>query len=215
MIRVILADDHVMIREGICAVLARSSSLIKVIGEFSRGREAIAAAKKKEADIYILDISMPILNGIEAAVKILKIDSKAKIIFLSMHDDRNLVERALAVGAKGYLLKESAAEEIIKAIEEVYLGRFFLTPKISGFVVKGFLDKNERKSFLRTDRLTSREREVLQLIAEGLSNKQIAKALTISLNTAHAHRKKIMAKLNVHKQAELIRIALKEKISQL
>jgi DNA-binding NarL/FixJ family response regulator len=215
-IEVIIADDHVVVRDGIKAVAERKGTDIKIIGEASNGIEVLEMAENNPADVYILDISMPILNGIETAARLRKMDTTCKIIILSMHDDRNLVDKALEYGVHGYITKETATEEIIHAIQEVYMGGFFLSPKISKFVVRGFLGETNRiDQNNNVIKLTRREREILQLIAEGFTSKEIAINLHVSLDTVHAHRNNIMQKLDIHKQAGLIRYALKEGISYL
>ena len=215
-IKVILADDHPVIREGIRAVVNTKDKDIEIIGEATNGKEVLEMADNRPADVYILDISMPVLNGIETAQRLLQIDPRNRIIILSIHDERTFVEKALECGARGYILKESASEEVVHAIREVNQGRYFLSPGISNFVVQGFLkrryDPRQEKKF---PSLTRREREIVQLIGEGLTTKEIAIKLTISLNTVNVHRKNIMAKLDIHRKANLIRYALKEGISKL
>ncbi|MFC1591279.1 response regulator [Thermodesulfobacteriota bacterium] len=215
-IKVIVADDHAIIREGIKTVIARKAKDIVVIGDAANGKEVLALAKKTPADVYILDVAMPLLNGIEAAHRLMKQDPLCKTIMLSMHDDSAFVEKALRCGAKGYVLKEDASEVVISAIREVMQGRYFLSPNISEFVVQGFLDSLKACGPRKQEpKLSSREKEVLQLIAEGFSSKEIAVQLDISVNTVLTHRKKIMQKLGMHGQAELIRYALKEIIPTL
>ena len=215
-IKVILADDHEVVRAGIKAVIERKGNDIIIIGEASNGAEVLILAKSNPADVYVLDIAMPLLNGIETIERLKKIDATCKILILSMYDDRTLVERALKNGANGYLLKETATDEIIHAIQEVYLDRYFLSPNISKYLVEGFLEKqNISKQYHTINNLTSREREILQLIAEGFNSKEMSKKLNLSLNTIHVHRHNIMQRLNIHKQADLIRYALKEGISYL
>ena len=215
-IKVMLADDHAVVRDGIKAIVDRRGKDIIISGEASNGSEVLKIAKNNPADVYVIDISMPILNGLDTTIQLKKMDSRSKIIILSMHDDRSLVEKAFKYGAKGYILKESATEEVIHAIHEVYRGRYYLTPKVSKFIVEGYLDnKSSLFSDKESNSLTKREREILQLIAEGFTNKEIAKHLNISLNTAHIHRNNIMRKLDIHKQADLVRYALKEGISHL
>ena len=215
-IKVMLADDHAVVRDGIKAIVDRKGKDIIISGEASNGSEVLKIAKNNPADVYVIDISMPILNGLDTTIQLKKMDSRSKIIILSMHDDRSLVEKAFKYGAKGYILKESATEEVIHAIHEVYRGRYYLTPKVSKFIVEGYLDnKSSLFSDKESNSLTKREREILQLIAEGFTNKEIAKHLNISLNTAHIHRNNIMRKLDIHKQADLVRYALKEGISHL
>ncbi len=213
-IKVIVADDHSIIREGIKTVIEKRAKDMTVIGEAANGKDLLKMAEKTPADVYVLDVSMPLLNGIETAHRLSKQDPRCKIIMLSMHDDSTFVEKSLRCGARGYLLKEDASEEVITAIREVLSGRYYLSPNISEFVVQGFLDnlKNEKPKKKETT-LSSREKEILQLISEGYSSKDIAVQLNLSLNTVLTHRKKIMSKLGVHGQADLIRYALKEIIS--
>lgn len=215
-IKIAIADDHAVVRDGIKAVLERSSDFIKVVAEAENGKEILDLAAASPADIYIIDISMPVLNGIETTERLLKMDPKNKVIMLSMHDDRISVEKALKAGARGFIVKVSTSEEIVKAIQEVSEGRFYLCSKVSKYVVQGFLGQmapaeSPRKSI----HLTPKEKEVLQLIAEGFSSKEIAKELKLSLNTVHVHRNNMMRKLDIHKQADLIRYALKEGITHL
>jgi DNA-binding NarL/FixJ family response regulator len=159
---------------------------------------------------------MPILNGIETTVKLIKMNPNNKIIILSIHDSRSFVEKALYCGAKGYLLKESAVDEVIHAVHEVNKGRYYLSSAISKFIVDGFISEIHKRDINENlVHLTEREREVLQLIAEGFTNKEIANNLNLSLNTVHVHRKNIMQKLDIHKHAGLIRYAIKEGIVKL
>ena len=215
-IKVLLADDHPVVRDGLRYIIDNKGEDIKIIGEASDGNEVLEFAKKNLVDVYVLDISMPILNGIEATNSLIKMDSRSKIIILSIHDSRVFVEKAMKSGARGYVLKESATEEVIHAIHEVYRGRFFLSPAISKFIVDGFLGKTQDySSNKKAVDLTKREREILQLIGEGLTDKEISMKLNLSLYTVHVHRKNIMNKLDIHKQAGLIRYAIREGISKL
>ena len=157
---------------------------------------------------------MPVLNGIESTQRLLKIQPEARVVILSMYDDRISVEKALKAGAKGFIVKVSTADEIVDAIREVAGGRFYLCSKVSKYIVQGFLGRSSGRKRDVTG-LTPKEKEVLQLIAEGYSSKQIAKTFNLSLNTIHVHRNNIMKKLNIHKQAELVRYAIKEGIAQL
>ncbi len=213
--KVVLADDHVLVRTGVRAVLERFGKDMKVTAELSNGKELVEYAKKHPGEIYVVDISMPVMNGIEAVEKIIKHNPNAKVIMLSMYDDRLSVERSLKAGAKGFIVKVAAADELVEAIEKVDAGRFYLCNKVSSFLVRGFLDKKTARSERKKSDLTPKEKEVLQLIAEGYSSKAIAKAFHLSLNTIHVHRSNIMRKLNVHKQTELVRFAIKEGIAQL
>ena len=214
-IKVILGDDHPVVRDGIRAVLNRKAKDIEIIGEAANGREVLKIAQNRPADIYVLDVSMPVLNGIETAERLMRMDPKSKIIMLSIHDEKTFVERSLESGAQGYVLKESATEELIQAIREINQGKYFLSPGVSKFIVQEFLGKRQhygRQKKIVT--LTRREKGILQLIGEGLTNKEIAGQLKISLNTVHVHRNNIMDKLDIHRQANLIRYALKEGISK-
>jgi len=212
-IKVILADDHAIVRDGIKSVITKKGDGIAIIGEACNGNDVLKLSKTSPADVYLLDISMPILNGIETTYRLVKDNPKSKIIMLSMHDDRTFVEKALHSGARGYILKESATDEIVFGINEVYLGRYYLTPKISSYLVDDFLERKPGKQHIPA--LSSRERGILQLLAEGLNNKEIAEQLSLSLNTIHVHRNNIMKKLNIHRQADLIKYAVKEGIIQL
>lgn len=217
-IKVLIADDHDVVRAGIRAIIDKKTKDIEIVGEVSNGREVLKIAKENPADVYVLDISMPMLNGIEVTERLVKMNSGNKVIIFSVYDDKHLVEKALRCGAKGYIVKENATEEIVRAIYEVYKGYFFLCPSISKYVVQGFIGGIGRGNYKKKDsiiKLTPKEREILQLIAEGFSNKEIAEALFVSVCTVRAHRNNIMQKLDIHKQAELIRYAIKEGISQL
>ena len=213
MIKIAMADDHVMVRSGLSAVLERKEKDIKVVAEVSNGKELLEFAKNNDADVYLLDISMPLLNGIETTQKLLKMKPKSKVIILSMYDDRISVEKAMKAGAKGFVVKVASIDTIIKAIEEVSKDRFYLCSKVSRYLVEGFLNKAPSRK--QKGDLTPKEREVLQLIAEGYSSKKIAAEFGLSLNTVHVHRNNIMRKLKIHKQAELIRYAIKEGIAHI
>lgn len=215
--KVVLVDDHAIVRSGVRTILEQFNSNLKIAAELSNGKELVEYAKiHKDTAVYIIDIVMPRLNGIEALSVVSKRNPQTNIIVLSMYDDRVSVEEALKAGAKGFIVKVSAADEIAQAVEEVLKGKFYLSADVSKYIVQGFLGKNTSSKKVR-DRhgLTHKEREILQLIAESNSSKQIAKLLGISLNTVHVHRNNMMRKLNIHKQAELVRYALKEGIAQL
>lgn len=215
-IKLVLADDHAVVRDGIKSVLSRKNNEFVVVGEAENGKELVDLADKVNADVYIVDISMPELNGLEATERIVRRHPASKVIILSMHDDRFSVEKALKAGAKGYIVKVSTSEDIIKAIRDVYNDKFYLCPRVSKYVVEGFLGQVDVDSVARkTNNLTPKEREILQLIAEGFSSKDIAQRHNLSLNTIHVHRNNIMRKLDIHKQADLIRYAIKEGIAHL
>ena len=213
MINIVMADDHVMVRSGIKAALERKSKDIQVVAEVSNGKELLALPKDLQVDIFLVDISMPILNGIEATKKLKRLRKDAKVIILSMYDDRVSVERAIRAGANGFVIKVSTIEEVINAIEDVSKGKFFLCSSISNYVFEGFLSKASGKRSAHT--LTAKEKEILQLVAEGYSSRKIADEFGLSLNTVHVHRNNIMHKLKIHKQADLIRYAIKEGIAHI
>lgn len=213
MINIVLADDHVMVRSGIKAALERTNKDIRVVAEVSNGKELLDLPTDLKVDIFLVDISMPILNGIEATKKLKRIRKDAKVIILSMYDDRISVERAVRAGASGFVIKVSTIEEVIKAIEDVSKGRFFLCSSISNYVFEGFINTAKGKKGLHT--LTAKEKEVLQLVAEGYSSRRIAEEFGLSLNTVYVHRNNIMHKLKLHKQADLIRYAIKEGIAHI
>lgn len=215
-IRVIIADDHAVVREGIKAVVERVDPLIEIVGLAASGKELLHLAEQAPADVYILDISMPQMNGLEAMAQLLKKDPKAKILVLSMYDDPTLIKKAIHQGARGYLLKEHALEDIVQAIHKVYEGEIAFCSKIESKINAPNLGKRERKNeAAATASLTKREQEVLRLIAEGFSDKQISQQLRIAANTVHVHRNNIKRKLHLYKQSDLIRYALKEKITPL
>lgn len=215
-INVILADDHHLVREGLKSLLQRLSPDIRVVGEASNGKEAFDLAKKGIADLYVFDIGMPVLNGIEATAKVVRLNKKNKVIILSMYDDRTFLEKALKSGARGYILKDSAGDELVYAIRQVSKGGYFVSPKLSRYMVNDFIRNDQKMAPSGSaDPLSAKEREVLQLIAEGLSDKEIAAHMKISANTAHVHRTNIMRKLDFHKQTDLVRYALKEGLTQL
>lgn len=213
-IKVVLADDHAIVRDGVKAVLERKGKNMEVVAEISNGKELVDYALSHDADVYVVDISMPVLNGIEAVHRIVKEKPETNVVILSMYDDRVSVEKSLKAGAKGFIVKVSTADEIVDAINEVAAGRFYLCSKVSKYIVQGFLGKSTSRKRDVTG-LTPKEKEVLQLIAEGYSSKQIARNFNLSLNTIHVHRNNIMKKLGIHKQAELVRYAIKEGIAQL
>jgi DNA-binding NarL/FixJ family response regulator len=212
-IKVILVDDHDVVRAGIRAIVNKLGEGISIVGEASNGRELLGLDQKVKADIFIMDIAMPDINGLETAEKLLKRNPNSKIIILSMYNERNLVERAIRRGVRGYVLKENATEEIVRAIQEVHKGRYYLSPGVSGIVVKGFIAKGSNDgSDEAENRLTARQREVLRLICEGYTEKEIARRLGLSAYTVHAHKANIMETLGIHTKAGLIRYAIKEGI---
>lgn len=212
-IEIIIADDHSIVVDGLRAVLEKKSPDIIVAATACNGKEVLQLAETRPADVYLLDIAMPVLNGLETAVRLLDRNRNARIIILSIHDDRATVEKAVKAGAKGYLTKDTASDDLIKAIHEVYGGKYFFSPGIAGYLVNGVTGKTLQPE--KNSRLTMKEREIIQLIAEGLSDKEIGINLNISINTVRVHKNNLMRKLNIHKQSQLVRYALKEGISHL
>ncbi len=211
-IRILLADDHNVMRAGLKLLLERHSGF-RVVGEASDGYEAVEAAIASKPDVVVLDIAMPRLNGIEAAKRIAAQLPQAGIIILSMHSDEGYVLRALKAGAKGYLLKDSAESDLIKAIEVLSKGKAFFSPEISKVLAEDYVrEMNVRGAEDRYDLLTPREREILQLLIEGRSNKDIAGLLNLSLYTVETHRKNLQSKLNIHGFPELILYAVRRGI---
>lgn len=211
-IRVLLADDHQLIRSGLRLMLEREADLI-VAGEACDGREAVALAKSLRPDVVVMDIGMPNLNGIEAAHQMTQDRPKVTIVMLSMHSDESYVLRALRAGARGYLLKDSAEADLIKAVHVVAGGKSFFSPSVSKVLLDDYVRKLKRSGTDDPfDLLTPREREVLQLIAEGKSNKDIANLLNLSVYTVESHRSNLMEKLNLRGLPELILYAVRKGI---
>jgi two-component system, NarL family, response regulator NreC len=213
-IKVLLADDHIMMRGGLRMVLEQHAELM-VVGEAEDGRETVRLVKKLSPDVVVMDIAMPDMNGIEATRQIFADHSDAKVIALSMHSDRHFVSEMLKAGATGYLLKQCAVDELITAIKTVLKNQIYLSPCISGVVVDHFVRKTPKTESTAFSHLSDREREVLQLVAEGKTSKEIASQLNLSIKTVEAHRMNIMEKLNIHTVAELTKYAIREGLSSL
>ena len=210
--RVLLADDHQLMRSGIRLMLEREPDL-SVVGEAGDGREAVALAKSLKPDVVVMDIGMSNLNGIEAAQQMTGDRSEIAVVMLSMHSDESYVLRALKAGARGYLLKDSAEADLIKAVHAVAGGKSFFSPAVSKVLLDDYVRKLRRSGTEDAyDLLTAREREVLQLIAEGKSNKDIANLLNLSVYTVESHRSNLMEKLNVRGLPELILYAVRKGI---
>src|SRR5256885_14756791 len=206
--RILLADDHQIVRQGLKALLEREG--FAVVAEVADGQEAIRAARERCPDVAVLDFGMPLLNGLGAAQQILHACPRAKAILLTMHTDDHYVLSALQAGVKGYVVKTQASSDLVRAIHEVLRGMMYLSPGVSEAVVQAYLAKSE----MPADPLTSREREVLQLVAEGKSTKEVAGLLGISFKTAESHRTRILKKLNLHETAGLVRYAVRRGLIQ-
>lgn len=210
--RVMIADDHGIVRQGLRAVLTRDPGL-EVVGESADGREAVRLAEELKADIVIMDISMPQLNGIEATTRIVRNNSKTGVVILSMHSDETYLLRALDAGARGYLLKDTADGDLINAIHAVSAGKTYFSEAITKTLAEDYMRNMEQRKLTDSwDLLTDREKEVLQLIAEGKSNKEAATALGLSSYTVESHRNNMMQKLNLHNTAEIVLYAVRKKI---
>ena len=209
--RVLLVDDHTIVRQGLKALLDFQDG-IEVVGEAEDGRQAIEKAKQLFPDIIVIDITMPNLNGIEATRQMKKINPEMKVLVLTVHDNEEYVHQILQAGASGYLLKESAVSDLISAINAVKKGDIFLSPSVSKVIVKDYIRHTEGElgDFDSLNILTSREREVLQLIAEGHTNKEVAKVLKISNKTVDSHRSHIMEKLHIHDVTGLVKYSIKK-----
>jgi DNA-binding NarL/FixJ family response regulator len=208
-IRILLAEDHLIVRQGLRALLDRQG--LQVVGEAANGHEAIRLAQKLGPEVAVLDLAMPLMNGIDAAREILSRVPALKVILLTMHAEDQYVMEAIRAGITGYVLKTQATADLIQAIEAVSRGTVYLSPRISRVLVDAYL----ARTALPPDPLTSKERQVLQLIAEGNSTKETAALLGISVRTADSHRTKIMQKLDIHETASLVRYAIRRGLVQI
>jgi len=211
-IRVLIADDHAIVREGVKALISMADDM-EVVGEAADGREAIARAQALEPDVVVMDIAMPGLGGLEATLEIRKLCPRTRILVLSQYDDREYVRRFLKAGVSGYVLKKSAGSDLTAAIRSVHRGGLVLDPEVAREAMR---DREASADGSRAedpyDTLTDREKQVLKLVAEGHSNKEVADELGISVKTAMSHREHIMEKLDLHSRTELIRFAIKQGI---
>jgi DNA-binding NarL/FixJ family response regulator len=212
MIRVLIADDHGIVRKGLRFLLSQDAD-IEVVAEAEDGREAVRLVAETDPNVVILDIAMPQLNGLDAAAQISKQHSRTGVILLSMHSDEEFVVRALTAGAKGYLLKDSAEPDIVRAVHAVATGKTFFSPAIAHTLLEDYMRRLQQEGLQdRYDFLTDREREVLQLLAEGRSNKEVAGILNLSVHTVDTHRSNFMQKLGLHNTAEIVIYAMRKKI---
>lgn len=211
--RILVADDHEVVRRGLCALL-RNQPEWEVCGEASDGREAVEKVLTSKPEVVILDIGMPNLNGLEATRQILKANPHIKVLILTLHDSDQVVQEVLNAGARGFLLKTDAARDLVAAVEALRRGKTYFTPKVAAMVLAGYLQRESGtapESPARS-RLTPREREVVQLLAEGKSSKEVAVALGLSVKTAETHRSNIMRKLELHSVSDLVLYAVRNNI---
>jgi two-component system response regulator NreC len=213
-IRILIADDHTIVREGFRSLLEAQEGM-EVVGEAADGRNAVRMARELQPGVVIMDVRMPELNGIEATRQIAAEHPSVKVIGLSMHLEKQFISEMLKAGAVGYLLKDCPSEELVMAIKAVNKGEMFLSPAVAGKVVKNFVVRRDGAGSTAFTSLTEREREVLQLIAEGRSVKEIAGFLHLSVNTIHTHRKNIMEKLDLRGTAALTKYAIREGLTEL
>jgi DNA-binding NarL/FixJ family response regulator len=211
-IKIFIADDHRILREGLRSMIEKISK-IQVVGEAGNGREAVRLATERRPDVVIMDVNMPDLNGIEATRLLLKELPAVKVIGLSMYSDKRFVAGMLKAGASGYLLKAGAFEELATAVQTVMAGDIYLSPRVTGVVIEDYVGHLTQEKSALTETLSPREREILQLLAEGKSSKDIASLLNVSEKTVHTHRQHIMEKLNLHSIAELTKYAIREGIT--
>jgi DNA-binding NarL/FixJ family response regulator len=211
-IRILVADDHGIVRKGLRFLLERQPGM-EVVGEACDGREAVRLCQELSPNVVIMDVAMPLLNGIDATAQAVRHNSKLGIIILSMHADESYLVRALSAGAKGYLLKDSAEVDLVRAVQVVAQGRPFFSPQIAQSLLEDYVKTLQQRGLQDSyDLLTDREREVLQLLAEGKSNKEVASILDLSTYTVETHRTTLMHKLNLHNTAEIVLYAVRKKI---
>lgn len=213
-IRVALADDHGLMRAGLCALLSREPDL-EVVGTANDGAEAVRLARELRPDVFVTDVSMPGLNGVDAIRRIRAEEPGVRMLCLSMHDTSRMVLAALDAGARGYVLKEGPGEELGQAIRKVMANQVYLSPELVGVVVDEMRHRHQRAPEATGDALTPRERELVQLLSEGYSTAEMAERLHVSVKTVATHREHVMQKLNLHSVAELTRYALREGLTSL
>ncbi len=211
-IRILIADDHGVVRKGLRLQLEQQPEF-EVVGEAGDGREAVSMADELAPDVVIMDIAMPNLNGIQATTQIVKKNPQVGVIILSMHSDETYLTRTLTAGAKGYLLKDNADVDLHRAVQVVAQGKPFFSPAIADTLLEDYMRQLQQRGLQDSyDLLTEREKEILQLLAEGRSNKEVASTLDLSPNTVETHRTRIMQKLDLHSSAEIVLYAVRKKI---
>ena len=211
-IRILLADDHAIVLQGLKSVLQQEPGM-EVVGEAADGRQAVQLAESLDPDVIVMDIGMPMLNGIDAAAQILRRNQRPKIVILSMHEDEVYLLRALSAGVKGYLVKGSVLSDLPGAVRAVIAGKCFFSPSISRMLAEEYTRQIQQKHLEDSyELLTEREKEILQLLAEGKSNKEVATILDVSPYTVETHRNHFMQKLNLHNTAEIVLYAVRKKL---
>lgn len=213
-IRTLIADDHTLLRNGICALLEDEPDIM-IVGEASDGREAVRLAGQLKPNVVLMDIAMPLLNGLEATRQIKHEHPEISVLVLTMYDNEEYFREMLEVGASGYIIKRAAASELVTAIRAVYNGEAVLSPAITRFLLEDYLNHDIRSEKDDPNALSSREREVLQLIAEGRTSREIAEILNLSVKTVQSHRTSLMQKLDLHDRGDLIKYAIQKKIIEL
>jgi len=215
-LRVLVADDHEIVRKGLRSILEEQPGW-EVTAEASDGREAVDKVRSLRPDVSVVDVGMPGLNGLEATRQMLRNDPETKVLILTMHESDPLIREVLDAGARGYLLKSDASRDLVSAIDAIRRNKTYFTARVAQMVLDGYLDKKPRtptEAELPTSRLTPRQREIVQLLAEGKSSKEVAVALGLSVKTAETHRANIMRRLNCHSVSELVRYAIRNNIIQ-
>lgn len=213
-IRILIADDHTLLRNGICALLADEQDMM-IVGEADDGREAVRLAGQLKPNVVLMDIAMPLLNGLEATRQIKHEHPEINILVLTMYDHEEYFREMLEAGASGYIIKRAAATELVSAIRSVYNGEAVLSPAITRLLLEDYLSHDARSEAGDPNALSSREREVLQLIAEGKTSREIAEILHLSVKTVQSHRTNLMQKLDLHDRGDLIKYAIQKKIIEL
>lgn len=215
-IRLVLADDHTIIRRGLRALIEETSPDMQVVAEASNGLEVLDIAGKERVDVFVIDIAMPKLDGISTTARLKKENPQARVVILSMYKDETVIERVVHNGARAFVLKDSSPIEVVKAIESVYSGNYYFSPEISGQIVQSLLEGGRNKSGNEPEeRLTERQQEILRLICDGHTEREIGDALNISHHTVHVHKNNIMNLLNLHSKVDLVKYAVKNRIIQL
>jgi DNA-binding NarL/FixJ family response regulator len=213
-IRILIADDHTLLRNGICALLEDEPDIV-IVGEASDGREAVRLAGQFKPNVVLMDIAMPLLNGLEATRQIKREHPEINVLVLTMYDNEEYFREMLEVGASGYIIKRAAASELVSAIRAVYKGEAVLSPAITRLLLEDYLSHDSHNEKDDPNALSSREREVLQLIAEGKTSREIAEILNLAIKTVQSHRTSLMQKLDLHDRGDLIKYAIQKKIIEL